>query len=567
MSWSWRSSVVACAALAELALAPSAAAQCETQKIQPAGLVNMDAFGRSVSVSSDTLFVGTLGDDTIGANVGAVYAYDRTPGGWVFSQKITHPDATSNSQYGNSSAVRGDIALIANHINGPGKVYAYSRIAGVWTPTQTITSSNAQTLWHFGHHLALDSNGTTCVIGQMADGTNGMDAGSAFIFELVGGTWVETERLVGNDTTTGDRLGRTVAISGNFALVGADRQGAGNEGAAYVFERNDQGTPLDPTDDTWPQVARLQPAGVQAGDLFGLGVAISGNVALVGSNADVVGTVRMGSVYVFERLGGVWTEVQRFNGNDGKEGDGFGTVVRLVGDQAIIGARDCDEGASGTGALYYFLRKPAGFQQSAKFTGSDAGALWIQGDEDSIQLLDNEVISGAWFAQSIKGMVYTYKLAPDAIQYCSCASGAPCGNVDGFGGCRNSTGQGAVLVSSGSSSVAVNDFKLETRFLPPNVPGIYFMGGLANQTPFADGQLCIAAGASGIFRYSPAQTTGGSGFMALGPGVAGLSQVFAVPGQIVPGSIWHFQTWFRDPSGPCGNGSNTSNAVRLMFAP
>jgi hypothetical protein len=53
--------------------------------------------------------------------------------------------------------------------------------------------------------------------------------------------------------------------------------------------------------------------------------------------------------------------------------------------------------------------------------------------------------------------------------------------------------------------------------------------------------------------------------MALGPGVVGLSQVFATPGQIGPGETWHFQTWFRDPSGPCSNGSNTSNAVRMMF--
>jgi hypothetical protein len=53
-----------------------------------------------------------------------------------------------------------------------------------------------------------------------------------------------------------------------------------------------------------------------------------------------------------------------------------------------------------------------------------------------------------------------------------------------------------VLFSSGSSSCVTNDFKLETRFMPHNVPGIYFMGGLANQAPFADGQLCIAAGAT-----------------------------------------------------------------------
>ena len=558
--------VIPCAALSALFLAPSASAQCETQKIQPGTLANQDAFGRSISVSSDTLVVGTIGDDTEGNNAGAVYVFNRVSGSWVFAQKISNSDSADNSQYGNCSAVLGDTMLIGNHINGPGKVYYYKRTAGVWNFVQTLTSSDGQTMWHFGHHLDLDANGTTVVIGQMADGTMGTNAGAAYIFELVGGTWVETEKLYGNDIGADDRMGRTVSISGDFALVGADRH-AGGAGAAYVFKRNNQGTPLDPTDDTWPQVAKLQPAGLQANDNFGLGVAIDGTRALVGALNDVVGTVKMGSVYVFEEMAGVWTEVQRFNANDGKEGDSFGAVVRLVGDQAVIGARDCAEGAPSTGALYYFQRKPSGFMQSAKFTASDAASGWIQGDEDSISLFDNEVVSGTWAAHALKGAAYVYKLAPDAIQYCSCASAAPCGNTDSFGGCRNSTGQGAVLFSSGSSSCVTNDFKLETRFMPHNVPGIYFMGGLANQAPFADGQLCIAAGATGIFRYAPAQTTGPNGFMALGPGVVGLSQVFATPGQIGPGETWHFQTWFRDPSGPCGNGSNTSNAVRMMFTP
>ena len=126
--------------------------------------------------------------------------------------------------------------------------------------------------------------------------------------------------------------------------------------------------------------------------------------------------------------------------------------MRLVGDQAVIGARDCAEGAPSTGAIYYFQRKPSGFMQSAKFTASDAASGWIQGDEDSISLFDNEVVSGTWAAHALKGAAYVYKLAPDAIQYCSCASAAPCANTDSFGGCRNSTGQGAVLFSSGSRS-------------------------------------------------------------------------------------------------------------------
>ena len=55
--------------------------------------------------------------------------------------------------------------------------------------------------------------------------------------------------------------------------------------------------------------------------------------------------------------------------------------------------------------------------------------------------------------------------------------------------------------------------------------------------------------------------------MTLGPGVVALSQALPPGGHITAGSIWHFQAWFLDPTGPCGQGSNMTNAVRVAFAP
>jgi hypothetical protein len=55
--------------------------------------------------------------------------------------------------------------------------------------------------------------------------------------------------------------------------------------------------------------------------------------------------------------------------------------------------------------------------------------------------------------------------------------------------------------------------------------------------------------------------------LTLGPGVVGLSNSLPPGGHIQAGQIWHFQAWFRDPAGPCGQGSNMTNAVRVMFEP
>jgi len=93
------------------------------------------------------------------------------------------------------------------------------------------------------------------------------------------------------------------------------------------------------------------------------------------------------------------------------------------------------------------------------------------------------------------------------------------------------------------------------------------MGGMPTSVPFGDGQLCVASGGAGIWRFNPAQSTGALGVLTLGPGVVGLSNSLPPGGHITAGQIWHFQAWFRDPAGPCGQGSNMSNAVRVLFEP
>jgi hypothetical protein len=85
---------------------------------------------------------------------------------------------------------------------------------------------------------------------------------------------------------------------------------------------------------------------------------------------------------------------------------------------------------------------------------------------------------------------------------------------------------------------------------------------------FGDGLRCVGAGGAGIFRYFPVQSSGPIGVLALGPGIVAHSQArFPAAGRIDPGDTWNFQTWFRDPTGPCGFAFNLSNAVAVTFSP
>ena len=116
---------------------------------------------------------------------------------------------------------------------------------------------------------------------------------------------------------------------------------------------------------------------------------------------------------------------------------------------------------------------------------------------------------------------------------------------------------GALLSASGSASVGADDLVFTATSVPTNKNGIFYAcGGGTAQIPFGDGQQCVVAGGTGIFRYAPVQNSGPTGTLVLGPGIVARSQSFAPAGRIQAGQTWNFQAWFRDPAGPCGSGFN-----------
>jgi hypothetical protein len=156
------------------------------------------------------------------------------------------------------------------------------------------------------------------------------------------------------------------------------------------------------------------------------------------------------------------------------------------------------------------------------------------------------------------------------VEYCDCAAAiAPCSNGDPNAGCANSSGLGGLLLSNvgggGSTSVTADDLVFQTTQVPPNVSGIFFMGANTKPpTPFEDGLRCIG---SPVFRFG-VQNAGSAATFQLGPGTCALALArFGVAGQIDAGETWRFQTWYRDPTGPCSQGSNLSNAIKVTYEP
>src|SRR5688572_8969791 len=71
----------------------------------------------------------------------------------------------------------------------------------------------------FGDSSAME--GDVIVMGAYGDDDLGPNAGSAYIYRFVQGTWVLEQKLLPNDGSAGQGFGLKLAISGNVVVVSA----------------------------------------------------------------------------------------------------------------------------------------------------------------------------------------------------------------------------------------------------------------------------------------------------------------------------------------------------------
>ncbi len=100
---------------------------------------------------------------------------------------------------------------------------------------QKLAAWDAQAGDKFGTSVSI---GGYAIVGAPNEDTGGANAGAAYIFHRTGtNTWDAGVKIVASDAQANDKFGRSVAISRDYAIVGADREDAGGSdaGAAYIF--------------------------------------------------------------------------------------------------------------------------------------------------------------------------------------------------------------------------------------------------------------------------------------------------------------------------------------------
>ncbi len=135
---------------------------------------------------------------------------------------------------------------------------------------------------------------------------------------------------------------------------------------------------------------------------YGQAVVVEGQQVFVGQSLN---SATPGYVYVYEKDGSAWAEVQRLEASDAADGDHFGRAFAAVDGQMIIGAT---VGNGGTGAAYVFERDASGtWQETGKLVASDASTEHSFGRASAT---DGEtVLLADWGADGGKGAVYAFQ--------------------------------------------------------------------------------------------------------------------------------------------------------------
>ena len=380
-----------------------------------------DHFGRSVAISGDTMVVGAVYEDSAATgingnqnnngeqNSGAVYVFVRSGTTWSQQAYIKASNTQEIDYFGLSVAISGDTIAVGaygedsaatgingdqtnNSANGSGAVYVFSRAGTIWNQQAYIKASNTQALDYFGSSVAI--SGHTLAVGahreaSAATGVNGdqtnnnaNESGAVYVFSRTGTTWSQQAYIKASNTQAGGYFGSSVAISGDTLAVGAygeasaatgingdqTNNGVYYGGAVYVFSR---------TGTTWSQQAYIKASNTEAGDYFGISVAISGDTLAVGTYGEASAATGINgnqtnnsassscAVYVFTRTGTTWSQQAYIKASNTEANDQFGTVA-ISGDTLAVGAYGEASAATGING------------DQTNNSASDSGAVYVR---------------------------------------------------------------------------------------------------------------------------------------------------------------------------------------------
>jgi hypothetical protein len=266
--------------------------------------------------------------------------------------KLVDPLGSAGDQFGKSVAMSGSYAIVGawgNDAAGTeaGKAVIFYDDGSGWAPQEHLAPTVSPASSRFGR--SVDISGDYAVVGAPYLASSGISGGRAYVYHRTVATWTPQAVLVGLDTLVDDRFGYHVAIDGDTIAVGAPQHDGlwPFSGAVYIFTRS--GT-------TWSQQGKLQIPNDPQTEGLGDTLDLSGDRVIARA---IPGMDLPNVVYEFLRVAGSWSQQAKFKGWDTVAYDEFGVDLELDGGRLLAGASQHEHSPS-AGAAYIIEANPGG---------------------------------------------------------------------------------------------------------------------------------------------------------------------------------------------------------------
>lgn len=327
----------------------------EAQKLLDGSGEANDEFGWGVAASSGTVFISSLNGTGHSNSSGVIVEYRKQGNSWVENQRFFPPENPPSGGLGLPLAARGDFVFTAARfenvpVQGAGAVYAFKKLGGSWVYQQRLQPAGLIQNALFGADIQVASDHV--LISSSGNGTAGNDYGRVYEYQEIAGTWQIVDVISappGYEDT--NFFGTEIAVQGDRLMVGSLSDGLFEYrriGGEWVFESNiryatyvaelaltnnrvfignwsdntvadyaGKVTTLVLADDEWQLEQELYSPDPEPGDAFGSFVLSANGNLYVGAHKTVFDfPFRSGEVFEFRRQNGSWRAFTRFIPSD-----------------------------------------------------------------------------------------------------------------------------------------------------------------------------------------------------------------------------------------------------------
>lgn len=329
---------------------------------------------QGVSLTSGGLALVPANNETVGSALheGVAYFYmQTTSGSWGLKQTLTDSAGQANEHFGFSLAMNGTTAVVGGigANSNRGRACVYNFVNGAWTQVATLAPSDLASGDVFGYSVAITQS--TILVGapSFSSPLGGGTGGAVYAFQKNGsGVWTQVQKFTSSNDVSTDGFGAALAASGTNLIVTAPRLQASTTASVYLF---------DLVGGSWTQEQEIHPSGVGSFDGFTMSVDIAGDTAIVGAPGSTINTHVEGIVYVIEKIAGTWAQTQQLYLGPTHMNENFGQSVAVAGNgDVLIGAPATTVGSkAGQGIAYKYVADASGVYSGAgAYLASDGQA-------------------------------------------------------------------------------------------------------------------------------------------------------------------------------------------------